>query len=86
MNKFGIFSLLNSFLEFYKKNNVNKGEEKETKQDFSSILNNFLGSNKESKSTPPPVNNSAMPLQRDMLNVMASHDEIVKKVLEKEKK
>ncbi len=92
MNKFGIFSLLNSFLNSYINNSNKKdGESTENKENiFNTFSKLFNEKSKENlkpptpqEPTPPPA---YMPLQKDMLSVMATHDEIVKKVLEKEKK
>ena len=91
MNKFGIFSFLNSFLEFYKNNNANKGEEnaeekkekKQTSTDFSSIVNNIFNANKEKKEAEPVP---TIPLQKGMINVMNNPEKIVKRILEKNKK
>ena len=89
MNKFGIFSFLNSFLNSYINNSNKKdGESTENKENifntFSKLFNNNAKENTETakpkEPTPPPA---YMPLQKDMLNVMASHDEIVKRVLKK---
>lgn len=84
MDKFGIFSVLNSFFNFYEKN----------KGDFEQFKSGKTASEKENSSqtstTSPPNANASKtnekvitanaPLQQGMIKTMCSHDEFVKRV------
>lgn len=91
MDKFGVFNLLNSFL------NMNKqtADAVKNNDDASSPLNNLLSAltsglknspaPQKNTATAKPNNISTAPLQSSMLNTMTSHDEFVKRVKEKNK-
>lgn len=75
MDNLGIFKLLNSMYDFYKKNN--------------SVSENKEGSpppNETEYSSPQQKNNQTsfahIPLQNGMLSVMARHDQVVRRVME----
>lgn len=79
MDKFGIFKLLNSFLDFYGKNSS------ENSSPLSSLFKGFSPP-KERENVPPAPQNDLKqkkenaPLQQQMLSTMRSHDEVVKRV------
>lgn len=84
MDKFGIFSLLNSLLNTNKPSSDNGGELNKTTSDTSAVISNLLGSlTKPKESTPKNINTPPFPLQQNMLGTMNSHDEFVKRVLQK---
>ena len=70
MDKFGIFKLLNSFYDFYSKNKPNLAENK----------------SEEIKAKPPEKQAPPMPLQQSMIATINSHDELVKRVMQNNKK
>ena len=84
MDKFGIFKLLNSFLDAYQKpadkENVSN-DKPPTDNSVLSAFSNLL------KPTPAPQKQSKplsqSPLQQNMVATMISHDEFVKRVKEK---
>ncbi len=87
MDKFGIFKLLNSFLNFY---NQPKGEN--SQQSDNSNLNldqlfsnlNLNNAQKEKQNTPlPQTKKPHVPLQNAMLGTLNTHDQFVKRVKEK---
>ncbi len=94
MDKFGIFNLLNSFLNANSAQEKNTDQENDTKNDtFGSILSaikNNLNTNNSSPSQPktnpaPSQSQPIKPLQRSMLSTMTSHDQFIKRVKEKNK-
>ena len=81
MDKFGIFKLLNSFFDYYKEN------KKDLPENINAIFNGLTGKPEEKpvdKNTKAPEI-KPMPLQHKMLSTIKSHDELVKRVLEKQK-
>ena len=95
MDKFGIFKLLNSFLNLYEQNKSSSGNSSEN-----NVLSNLLSSlapqnNLEKPNNFKPVEKmsstatntstkkSLPPLQNSMLATMTSHDEFVKRVKQK---
>ena len=94
MDKFGIFKLLNSFLNFCQQNkgdlaqnSVQNKEQLNLTNLVSSLTKNGLDSGKVEDKTPP--SNTALkqtnPLQQSMIYTMANHEEFVKRVKEKNK-
>lgn len=87
MDKFGIFNLVNSLYSLYKntQNQKESTESVESKENplFSAIKNfsNFKEENKPQ--TAPASPPKKVPLQAQMLNTAKSHDEHVKRVLNK---
>ena len=95
MDKFGIFKLLNSFLNFCQQNKGDLAQNSvQNKEQFNlanlvnSLTKNSTESGKKevktSPSTPPLINQTA-PLQQSMLSTMTSHEQFVKRVKEKNK-
>lgn len=86
MDKFGIFNLLNSFFSLGKNGN---GQNSENSTATNDLLNNLLSSfsnNKKSEiKSEKNVSAPPMPLQNSMLSTINSHDQIVKRVREKDK-
>ena len=89
MNKFGIFNLLNSFLNLSGNSNEQaKPENADPATDKTDFLNGILSSlsgktNQAKKVNPtekPVSTKQTVPLQRQMLNTMLSHDQIVSRV------
>ncbi len=84
MDKFGIFKLLNSFLDFYGKNS-NQGS-----SPLSSLFKGFSSPKERENVQSAPQNDLKQkkenaPLQQQMLSTMRSHDNFVKRVSEKNK-
>ncbi|MBE7089287.1 MAG: hypothetical protein E7362_00615 [Clostridiales bacterium] len=96
MDKFGIFKLLSSFMDFYSKNkNTNSNTENSNSSpslNLSNVLSSLFG---KDNSQSQPLENSQVPqkqktstqevtakppLQNKMLAVMTSHDNFVKRV------
>ena len=77
MDKFGIFNLLGSFLDAYKKQAQNPQENLTKSPNPLSNIFSSLPSPKptENNPSPPPT-----PLQQSMVATMRSHDEFVKRV------
>ena len=100
MDKFGIFNLLNSFLNLNSSSNTEKAQSSPTEnQTGQGLLDNILSifnqknSNKpqaddssaKSKSTSNSITqNQALPLQHGMLKTITTHDEFVKRVKNKQ--
>ena len=98
MDKFGVFNLLNSFLNFSNSNkeNFNSAPDKDNADGvknilstITDILNKNAGKN-NAPSTPTPqkmatTNTPPIPLQSKMLSTMNSHDDFIKRVKEKNK-
>ena len=94
MDKFGIFNLLNSFFSL----NPQKNENSPISQSPSGLANSLISSlgkglinssskpNTEQKLPEPPKQSVPLPLQKSMLLTINSHDEIVKRVKEKNHK
>ena len=85
MDKFGVFNLLNSFINLMgNKNSAESSEENKKDKSFldnnnanlASVLNKVL-----SPSQPKSAPASSPPLQVNMLSTMNNHDEIVKRVM-----
>ncbi len=79
MDKFGIFKLLNSFLDFYGKNS------NESSSPLSSLFKGFSPPKERENAPSTPQNDlkqkkESAPLQQQMLSTMRSHDEVVKRV------
>lgn len=94
MDKFGIFKLLNSFLNFYEQNKTSsnaqppeqKNEQNATKTDnFSDLLSGIFKNQSTPTTTPTPTKKSFAPLQSSMLYTMNSHDEFIKRVKQNNK-
>ncbi len=82
MDKFGIFKLLNSFLDFYKQNS--NGD-----KTFSFFPKSEKPTSLEQASTEKPVSSfskNQQPLQEQMLSTIRSHDAFVKRVNSKSQK
>ncbi len=88
MDKFGIFNLLNSFLNPSATNSdVANEQDKKENSTAPDLLNGLLnGLKNNSSSTPEQVkpieNNKIQPLQSQMLSTIKSHDQIIKRVQE----
>jgi hypothetical protein len=94
MDKFGIFKLLNSFLNFYEQNKTSsnvqppeqKNEQNATKtNNFSDLLSGIFKNQSTPPATPTPTKKSFAPLQSSMLYTMNSHDEFIKRVKQNNK-
>ena len=95
MNKFGIFNLLNSFFPLNAQKNQSSPIN-DNAQDIASGIISSLGKNlfsgnnsqNEDKNIAPqsPNNKVPMPLQKNMLSTINSHDAFVKRVKEKHDK
>jgi hypothetical protein len=91
LDKFGVFKLLNSFLNTAKQQSGNtNGQNEQSGTDFinaiSSILQNGIGAKPNAFATPDnpaPTKKVSPPLQSAMLNTMRSHDDFVKRVTNK---
>ena len=84
MDKFGIFNLLSSFFNFYQQNKQST-ENNNEQFNFANALSS-LGKNQDvttQKEQNIAPKNSSIPLQASMLATMASHDQFVKRVKEK---
>lgn len=74
MDKFGIFNVLSSLANLYEKSKSQENSDS-SKQ-----------SQRESPEVKPSTQKASFaPLQNNMINTMSSHDEFVKRVLEKHK-
>ena len=83
MDKFGIFKLLGSFLESYKALGENSNADLQKKDNpLSKILSSFTQKPNPAP-TPTPAQAVPLPLQSGMINTMKSHDEFVKRVIQK---
>ena len=93
MDKFGIFKVLNSFLNFYQQNKGNSTSD--NKENSSSGLSNMLSSLltkktddgtllSATKKEEKPLDNPKIkaPLQQSMLSIMNEHDKFIKRVKE----
>ncbi len=92
MDKFGIFNLLNSFFPL----NSQKNEHSSTSSGLAGNLLSSLGKNlftptetlsndKQNLKKENAKHNVPLPLQQSMLSTINSHDEIVKRVNQKNK-
>ena len=94
MDKFGIFNLLNSFFPL----SSQKNENSPVNSSGSGFANNLISAlgksllgpttsqpNVDKNSSEPPKQPVPLPLQKSMLLTINSHDEIVKRVKEKNK-
>ncbi len=96
MNKFGIFNLLNSFFPLNAQKNQSSPINDNAQDIASGIIsslgktlfsgNNSQNENKNSATNQSPNNSVPMPLQKNMLLTINSHDEFVKRVKEKHDK
>lgn len=78
MDKFGVFNLINSFLNYY--NNSNSSEKTKTDSDpkpLEKTLGSLFNSKKPEKIEKP----NSLPPIKGLYNAMSSHDEFVKRVL-----
>jgi hypothetical protein len=90
MDKFGIFKLLNSFLNFLGQKQSSSTPDFST-QNTSDVVSNLLkslGTNNSQNQQPATNENkmeksTARPLQADMLKTMNSHDEFIRRVKQK---
>ena len=89
MNKFGIFNLLNSFLNLSgSAGEQTKPENADPTTDKTDFLNGILSglsgktdqAKKVSPTEKPTPTKQPIPLQRQMLNTIISHDQIVSRV------
>lgn len=80
VDNFGIFKLLNSMYDFYKKGNADKdfGENKNRNAE-----NSPADFKKPSENPVVNPKATASPLQKNMLFTMSNHDEVVRRVLSK---
>lgn len=86
MDKFGIFNLLNSFFALGKNENTQSGENSATNNDLlSNLISSFTNSKNSENKVEKNVSTPPMPLQKEMLSTINSHDQIVKRVREKQK-
>lgn len=85
MDKFGIFKLLNSFYNFYEKNKTDAFTVKNQSEKPPVNSGSPSSGNDNTAKTATPVANRT-PLQRSMLSTMTSHDDFVKRVMEKNAK
>ncbi len=89
MDKFGIFNLLSSLSKGENKNfSEDGGEKNNASPDLSALVGNLLGGNNPQKkevSSPSATPKEFKPLQNSMLTTMAKHDEIIKRIKEKNK-
>ena len=82
MDKFGIFNLINSFYDFYKKKKGVSSNENEKENDLLSLLSQKLFSTEtknEQKQAPMPKK----PLGNALLSAMKAHEQLVKKIKSK---
>ena len=86
MDKFGIFNLLNSFFSMAKTEN---GQSENNSNSSNDLLGNLLSSlsspKKPENANQKPAVSSPLPLQNSMISTINSHDQIVKRVKEKER-
>ncbi len=88
MDKFGIFNLLNSFLNLSSNTSSAQGENKDEQSSAPKDLLSGLFSGLKNNSSEPTTKTSpsneqgarATPLQRQMLSTIATHDQIIKRV------
>ncbi len=95
MDKFGIFNLLNSFLNFSNNDTQNKTAQTDNNSDknspsFKDLLSVLSPSlNNENKEQHPIKKDgkklSSPPLQLGMLNTLKSHDDFIKRVKQNNK-
>ncbi len=92
MDKFGIFNLLNSFFPLNSQKNqsspIDAGASSLASNLFSSLGKNLFKPSSNNNQSASPLNKSPeqavpLPLQKNMLTTINSHDEIVKRVKEK---
>lgn len=90
MDKFGIFKLLNSFFNFYEQNKPQSSNSNNTNNILSNLLSSINSQTPPQKSdatqnqTKPEKSAKVLPpLQNSMLGVINSHDELVKRVKQK---
>lgn len=86
MDKFGIFNLISSFLNFY--NEEKQAETNGNKVNpFNALSSLFQGNNQQKNNVSPkiPTVKTAVkpPLQSSMLSVMKEHDAAVKRITKK---
>ena len=92
MDKFGIFNLLNSFLNFSNNQTENKSEQNDTSanknspnlKDLLSPLSSLLNGEKKEQ---PSIKKErvTIPLQAGMLSTLKTHDEFIKRVKQNNK-
>ena len=82
MDKFGIFKLLGSFMDYFGK--VKPNNDTQNPSENKNVLDNLLGIFNKQNNTPSPSENKkipvAKPLQSSMLSTMNNHDNFVKRV------
>ncbi len=87
MNKFGIFNLLNSFLQPTSQKNSSPSENPLTSPDFlNNLFSSFNKPKEQQKESEVNIKSVPLPLQKDMLSTISSHDQIVKRVLQNQTK
>ena len=83
MDKLGIFNLLNGLVSFYQQQKNNFGT---NGQDVDAPKNQPQTTSQQSKNPQPKVESEVQkPLQAGMLSIMKGHDDIVKRVMAKNK-
>lgn len=82
MDKFGIFKLLNSFLDNYKTPLTKDSPLGDQNSKTDSLLDGLKSLIPEKQATPKP-SQPPYPLQKNMISTMQNHDEFVKRVREK---
>jgi len=85
MDKFGIFKLLNSFFSLNDDKNTSSSPDKKNPEDaLSAILSSLSNKNTDTTpakpSAPTTPERKTVPLQKNMISVMNSHDEFIKRV------
>lgn len=86
MDKFGIFNLISSFLNFY--NEEKRAETNGNKVNPFNALSSLFQGNNQQKNNVSPKNSAVKtsvkpPLQSSMLSVMKEHDAAVKRITKK---
>ena len=94
MDKFGIFKLLNSFFTMNgQSNNENSAESEQNSTSlngFLNAINNGLSALKTNNAPAQPIPTKPTravqpPLQSSMLSTMSNHDQLIKRIKEKNK-
>lgn len=86
MDKFGIFKLLNGFLDAYKNfqpKTTSSSQENEQSINDKNPLSSLFSQTAEEKPKPLKTTPKTTPLQNDMLSTINNHDLLVKRVKEK---
>lgn len=87
MNKFGIFNLLNSFFQLAPQKNASPSENSFSSPDFlNNLFSSFNKPKEQQKESEVKIKSVPLPLQKNMLSTISSHDQIVKRVLQNQTK